>query len=105
MEHSKPGLPRDTGEAQVQKYSDAVNWYLKSAGQGHAKSQNSLGRMYAGGVGVDRDCLLAYMWFSLAVVQGEASAMTGRDAVESKMTAAQIAEGKKLVREWRSLPK
>jgi len=105
MEHCKHGMAHDTGDGQVQKYSDAVSWYLKSAGQGHAKAQNSLGRMYAGGVGVERNCLLAYMWFSLAAAQGEANSMTGRDVVESKMTAAQIAEGKKLVSEWKPKPK
>lgn len=92
---------RQHGAGVQQNYADAVQWYLKSAEQGQAKAQNSLGRMYAGGVGVEQDDLLAHMWFSLAAAQGEPLATKGRDAVEHKMTAAQIAKARKLASQWR----
>jgi len=89
------------GEGLAQNYSDAVNWYLRSAEQGQAKAQNSLGRMYAGGVGVEQDDALAHLWFSLAAAQGEATALKARDAIEHKMTAAQRAKARKRADDWR----
>lgn len=90
-----------TDEGLAQSYSDAVNWYLRSAEQGQAKAQNSLGRMYAGGVGVEQDDKLAHLWFSLAAAQGEPTASKGRDAIELKMTAAQRAKAQKVASAWR----
>ncbi len=100
MRH-KDGDNRQPEEGLAQNYSDAVNWYLRSAEQGQAKAQNSLGRMYAGGVGVEQDDQLAHLWFSLAAAQGEASASKGRDAIEHRMTAAQRAKARKRANDWR----
>ena len=97
----KPGVAQHNNDGAAQNYADAVNWYRRSAEQGHATAQNSLGRMYAGGVGVTQDDMLAYMWFALAAAQGEANAAKGRDLAESKMTPAQRAEARKLTSEWR----
>jgi hypothetical protein len=41
------------------------------------------------------------MWFDLAVAQGYSEAQKGIDAIAEKMTPAQIAEAKRLAREWR----
>ena len=64
--------------------------------------------MYAAGRGVPQDDVQAHMWFSLAAARFSASetedrttAITNRDRLATKMTAAQIAEAERLAREWK----
>ncbi|MGE5789250.1 MAG: tetratricopeptide repeat protein, partial [Syntrophaceae bacterium] len=93
------GVPRDCAEA--------AKWYRKAAEQGNADAQYDLGVMYADGQGVPRDYVLAYMLFDLAATSFEAAnsrdtATKDRDFVASKATPAQIAEARRLAREWKS---
>jgi TPR repeat protein len=67
--------------------------------------------MYAQGLGMPQDKVLAYKWVSLAASRLAASekksrddAVNLRDQIASKMTAAQIDEAQKLARDWRSKP-
>ena len=61
--------------------------------------------MYNKGQGVPQDFLQAYMWVNLAAATSDQKerddAASFRNAVASKMTAAQIAEAQKLAREWK----
>jgi uncharacterized protein len=57
--------------------------------------------MYAEGRGTPQDFVHAHMWFDLAAAQGEPKAVTVLDMAEQRMTAAQIAEAKKLARDWK----
>jgi hypothetical protein len=41
------------------------------------------------------------MWFNLGAAGGNTVAARKRDAVEQKMTLAQIAEAQRLAREWK----
>ena len=52
----------------------AVYWYRKAAEQGHADAQNSLGEMYAKGLGVGEDQAEALYWYRMAAEQGHADA-------------------------------
>jgi TPR repeat protein len=83
-------------------------WYRKAAEQEYAKAQYNLALMYYNGQGVPQDYILAHMWFNLAASRFPASegekreqAVKDRDIVTSKMTLAQIAEAKRLAREWK----
>ena len=71
------------------------------ASAGNASAQFNLGLMYASGEGVPKDFVIAYMWRNLASAQGEGIAKPARDALETMMTPAQIAEAQKLSREWK----
>ncbi len=51
-------------------YVEAEKWYRKSALQGYAEAQNSLGVLYAGGQGVPQDHKQAVEWFRKAANQG-----------------------------------
>jgi uncharacterized protein len=82
-------------------YGAATSWYRKAAEQGDADAQVNLGILYGMGQGVPQDYVSAHMWFSLAVTGGHKDAMKARDMAAAKMTPAQIAEAKKLAREWR----
>jgi TPR repeat protein len=52
------------------------------------------------GIGVPQDFVLAHMWFDLAAAQSHESAQNNRDIAASLMTPDQIAEAKRMAREW-----
>ena len=55
--------------------------------------------MYAQGLGVPEDIVLAYMWWNLAAAQGSENAQENKDIIEQRMTREQIAEAQRLSRE------
>ena len=81
--------------------AEAVRWFRKAAEQDDPVSQFNLGVAYAKGLGVKRDTTQAYLWFSLASDNGQKAAAGARDQLATTMTPYQIAEAKKLVRNWK----
>jgi TPR repeat protein len=57
--------------------------------------------MYDQGLGVPEDYVLAHIWYNLAAATGMKEAVANRDSVAAKMTPAQVAEARKLAREWK----
>lgn len=90
----------------VQKdYAEAAKWFRRAADQGNADAQFNLGAMYELGNGLPQDYVLADMWFDLVASQGTRQyAIERRESVEKQMTPAQIAEARKLAREWKPKP-
>jgi uncharacterized protein len=82
----------------------AFGWFRKAADQGEGRAQHALGLMYVMGQGVLQDYVSAHLWFNLAAVKGDTEAAERRDFVATKMTAAEIAEARKLAREWKPTP-
>ena len=85
---------------------EAAKWFRRAADRGDAVAQNNLGVMYALGDGVARDLLKTHMWFSLAASRfppgkDRDKALRARDMTSAQMTPAEIAEAKKLAREWK----
>lgn len=74
---------------------------MKAAEQGDGDAQLSLGYIYFEGLGVSRDNVLAYKWFSLAEISDNDLATEGRRAAVEQMTPDQIAEAEKLIMEWK----
>ena len=100
MYYSGQGVPQDYGEA--------AKWYRLAAEQGNPTAQSNLGSMYYSGQGVPQDYVQAYMWVDLAASRFPPSAREDRDeaarnrnVVASKMSREQLAEAKKLLREWK----
>jgi uncharacterized protein len=89
------------GDGVPQDYAVAMKWFRMAADQGFAQAQLNVGLMYAKGHSVPQDYVSAHMWFNLSAAQGEQDAAKSRDAVELRMTPAQIAEAQKLSREWK----
>ena len=56
--------------------------------------------MYAKGQGVPQDYVQAHMWLNLAAASGRQDAIEVRNVVASLMTAGQIKEAERLVRDW-----
>jgi hypothetical protein len=102
------GLAYLNGKGVAQDDTQAAEWFQKAADQGHPGAQFSLGEQYADGDGVPQNNTQAYLWYSLAaatldernVAANDNTAAQYRDALAAKMTPDQIAEGKRLVREW-----
>jgi TPR repeat protein len=90
------------GTGAAQDYSEAVRWFRKAAEQGDAPAQNNLGACYTSGIGVIKDYVQAYKWDNLAAAQGVKIASQFLSTLEQSMTPEQIAEGQRLVREFKS---
>jgi len=56
--------------------------------------------MYGEGEGVAQDNIRAHMWFSLAAISENTTAMEGRDIIESRMTPQEIVQAEQLVKEY-----
>ena len=100
------GLLYDFHKGVPQDFTTARKWYEKAAAQGHAGAQNNLGGLYEFGHGVTKNDVLAYMWYSLAAAhpvddEWRDLAAENRDEIASFMTSAQVAEGKRMVRNWK----
>jgi len=52
-------------------YDKAVQEFRPLAEQGHAEAQLNLGIMYSLGLGVPKDDVQAYVWYTLAAGQGD----------------------------------
>ncbi len=95
------GVMFDMGEGVPKDNIKAASWYRTAAEQGLAVAQSNLGAMYGLGQGVPQDYVQAHMWFNLAVAQGYSEAQKGLDVVVERMTPADIAEAKRLAKEWK----
>lgn len=98
------GFMYEHGYGAPQFYDAAADLYMQAAAQGNPFAQAMLGLMYDKGQGVQQDFILAYMWLDLAAARSsrhERSVYARfRDAIASKMTADQIADGQRLAYNW-----
>ena len=100
------GRMYEKGRGVQQDHAAAVKWYRKAAEQGLPAAQFRLGTAYSKGQGVKQDLIRAHMWFDLVTAKefeeavGFQEAVEAREKVASKMSSAQIAEAKRLAREW-----
>jgi TPR repeat protein len=98
------GFLYEQGLGEPKAYPAAANLYAQGAERGDPFAQAMLGLMYDKGHGVPRDFVLAYKWLNLAAAhasgrQHEVFARL-RDAVASKMSDNEIAEGQRLALYW-----
>jgi TPR repeat protein len=62
---------------------------------------HGVGAMYSRRHGVVRDLVHAYAWRNLAASQGNEISIKARDALESDLTSAELAEGQRLASKWK----
>ena len=55
---------------EEEKYTEAVEWYMKAAKEEHAEAQYMLGECYYDGTGVEQDYSIAVEWYKRASKQG-----------------------------------
>jgi TPR repeat protein len=82
------------GQGVAQDYEQAATWFRRAADQGNAEAQQNLGLLYQEGKGVAQDLVEADKWFTIAGAAGNAAEL------EKNMTQEQVAEAKKLAKEW-----
>lgn len=74
----------------------------KSANQLYVPAQKQLGTMYFQGSGVDRNLVQAHLWFTVAALSDDKTALRYLPTLESIMDEAQIEEARRLAAEWRA---
>lgn len=80
-------------------YGHAARWFDQAARRGLADAQFNLGMLYAQGLGIGRDPVEAYAWFSAAAAQGDAGAAAERDRIGQALDESARARGEALARE------
>ena len=63
--------------------------------EGLAKDGNNLGLLYMQGLGVPKDYVQAYMWFSLS--NSESNLSDAKD----QLTPAQVSEAERMIEDWK----
>jgi TPR repeat protein len=93
----------------VQNFAEAKTWFLKAANQANSYASFNLGIMYEEGLGMPKDSVEAYRWYSLAASQASegqreyrVNVVKRRDAMAEKMTTKQIEDAGTLPRDWKS---
>ncbi len=90
--------------------AEALRWIRRAAERDYPLAQYVLGVAYEEGQGVPQDFVQAQFWFNLATdkldaegYEGELAedAMMRRDGVSGQLNAEQMAEARRLTREWR----
>ncbi len=95
------GAPGLTADAE-----QSARWYRAAAEQGHAHAQYNLGLAYQSGTGVAQDDVAAYMWLDVAArgiplgPDGTNAASQRRDALATRMSAADLAEATRRAENW-----
>jgi TPR repeat protein len=93
------------GRGVPQNYVTAAYWNTRAAEQGQPIAQYALGLMYNNAHGVPHDLVLAYMWLNLAAAGASPRNMESwiriRNAMMTKMTKREIAEGQRLAMLWK----
>lgn len=96
------GVMYANGEGVKKSNAEAARWFRKVAEKGDEYGQLNLGTMYAEGIGMPVNNKEAYKWFSLSAAQGNKAAQEEKAKLEKKMTAAEIAEARRLAAEWKT---
>jgi uncharacterized protein len=101
------GFLYEHGFGEPQDYDAAADFYTRGAVQGNAFAQAMLGLMYDKGHGVPLDVIFAYKWLNLAAARTQGHEQENfarlRDAVASKMSKDEIAEGQRLALNWTAI--
>ena len=95
------GVRYANGRGVAEDDAEAVKWFRKAAEQNYADAQYNLGVCYDSGEGVAKDEIEAYKWWLLAAGHGNDDAKYNMTIVENKMSREQIAEGRRLARDFK----
>jgi TPR repeat protein len=96
----KLGALYQQGYGGAPDFSAAAKWFQAAADRGEPDAQNSLSFAFEKGLGVGQNLVEAYKWASLAAAQDGTKTLTDRDTLLTKMSATEIEEAERRVREW-----
>ena len=98
------GLLYLRGQGVSKNPATGVEWLRKAAGSGDGEARIVLGDLYRRGQPLERNYVKSYMWLTLALgrIRGPRRKVANgiRADVASRMTPAEIAQTKKLARQW-----
>lgn len=94
------GLMYEKGDVIKGHNMQAVYWYEKAAEQGVLDAQVRLANLTALGRGVRQNRVHSYALYNLAALRGDKAAEESRDALERKMSPAEIETARRLTVEW-----
>jgi TPR repeat protein len=83
-------MPPDVPRTRFAVQEVAFERFSQAAELGHPEAQLYLGHMYAEGLGVFRDPVQAYKWYQLAAWQRNSLAVSARDSIARRITAAEL---------------
>ncbi len=87
-------------ESRIKDYSQAAEWFTRSAQQGYRKAQYIIGLMYARGLGVKSDPVRAYAWLKVAAAQGSRRAMVYLKKLAENMSPYQLERAHILTKDY-----
>ena len=78
------GVMYEDGKGVEQDYTNAFEWYRKSAEQGNVKAQYNLGCCYENGIGVILNRDNARVWYQQAAERGHSDAKKALERFNSE---------------------
>ena len=87
-------------DTEVQDYVEAAKWLHKVAEKGNIGAQRLLGSIYAHGMGVPKDVVKGYAWFSISAAQGKKDAEGLKRLVAESMAPQELARARKLALQY-----
>jgi localization factor PodJL len=91
--------------AKTANYLTAARWFKEAASHGLVDSQFNLGVLNERGLGMPKDLVEAYRWFTLAARQKDQKAQQKRDEVAVLLSDSERLKAERLIAEWRVKPK
>ncbi len=85
---------------RTRDYEQAVKWYTHAAKKGYRRAQHRLGTMYAKGLGVERDFVIAYAWCKVSADQQSRFALRKMKKIEVHLEPSEIAEANRLANQY-----
>ncbi|EKD27083.1 MAG: Sel1 protein [uncultured bacterium] len=83
-------------------YVTAHKEFMQEADCGNDIAQMRLGWMYKKGIGVNKDLILAHMWYDLSSSNGAEKVLEAKEQLAKQMTPQQVEQAKKMANEWKS---
>lgn len=96
------------GSVVTKNFNASEKWALRAANQGSPASQYLIGMIRANEakttsnlLQLEPNLILAYMWFSVAAVQGNEPAKEMRDRIQSSMDPRWVTRAQEMAANWR----
>ncbi|MEO8740120.1 MAG: tetratricopeptide repeat protein [Casimicrobiaceae bacterium] len=90
-----------SGALGKKDYAKALEWDRKAANQGFAIAHGDLGSMYENGLGVPKNLVVAYTYYTIAVGGGYEPATAQRNAVAKQLSSDQRDKALWAAQTWR----
>ncbi|MEO1207083.1 MAG: tetratricopeptide repeat protein [Pseudomonadota bacterium] len=82
-------------------YLSAAHWFAKAADYGLTDSQYNLAVLFENGLGVKKDLVESYKFYTLSAKSGDAEAVKKRNEVRGKLSSQQSMEAEHMIIKWR----